>query len=199
MTSAPLDKASIRRAMRRKRQALNPKEQRTASLRAFHQLKQSFLLKRGIRLAVYLGNDGELDPRLFLNELEKAGIEIYLPVLHPLPNKGLFFARYRRDQAMRNNRYGIPEPDIRTTKSRSPRHLDAVLLPLVAFDKKGNRLGMGGGYYDKSFAFKCRTPRIGPRLFGLAHDFQRLELLPRERWDVPLRGVITDKAYYRFR
>ena len=77
--------------------------------------------------------------------------------------------------------------------------LDAVLFPLVGFDETGGRLGMGGGFYDRTFAFSRIRPCMAPKLVGLAHDFQRVEQLPIEPWDVPLHGVVTDKRCYRFR
>ena len=74
-----------------------------------------------------------------------------------------------------------------------------VLFPLVGFDETGGRLGMGGGFYDRTFAFSRIRPCMAPKLVGLAHDFQRVEQLPIEPWDVPLHGVVTDKRCYRFR
>ena len=72
------------------------------------------------------------------------------------------------------------------------------MLPLVGFDRRGRRLGMGGGFYDRTFAFSRIRPRLAPKLIGLAHDLQRVQQLPVEPWDVPLHGVVTDRQRYRF-
>ena len=77
-----------------------------------------------------------------------------------------------------------------------PSLLSLVLLPLVAFDAKGNRMGMGGGYYDRAFEFKQKTLSYLPRLIGLAHELQKKEQLPTESWDIPLFAIFTDKKIY---
>ena len=74
-----------------------------------------------------------------------------------------------------------------------------MLFPLVGFDENGGRLGMGGGFYDRTFAFSRIRPGMAPKLIGLAHDFQKVRELPIEPWDVPLHGVVTDKRRYRFK
>jgi 5-formyltetrahydrofolate cyclo-ligase len=80
-----------------------------------------------------------------------------------------------------------------------PWSLDLVFVPLVAFDKEGHRLGMGGGYYDRTFAFKTKHSHLkGPKLIGLAHDFQLQSQLPVMPWDIPLNAVITEAAIYNF-
>src|SRR5690606_40461575 len=65
-------------------------------------------------------------------------------------------------------------------------------LPLVAFDARGNRLGMGGGFYDRTFARAPRARTLRPRLVGLAHHFQQVASLPAEPWDIPLDAIATD-------
>jgi 5-formyltetrahydrofolate cyclo-ligase len=75
--------------------------------------------------------------------------------------------------------------------------LDVVLVPLVAFDRHGTRIGMGGGYYDRGFAFRIAAPPP-PFLVGLAYHWQLHEPLDRRQWDVPLDAVITDRAVHRF-
>ena len=95
------------------------------------------------------------------------------------------------------NRYGIPEPRVSARELMKAEDLDLVLLPLVAFDKRGNRLGRGVGFYDKTLAFLHRRRHLRkPHLLGLAHDFQRLSAVPTDDWDVPLDGVVTDRAVY---
>ena len=79
----------------------------------------------------------------------------------------------------------------------APRELDLVLLPLVGFNRSGNRSGMGGGFYDTAFAFKKTRPRRLPRLIGLAHEIQLVENIDAEHWDIPLCAVVTDRRIYR--
>jgi len=94
------------------------------------------------------------------------------------------------------NFYGIPEP--RPIELIDPRTLDLVLTPLVAFDGSGHRIGMGGGYYDRSFAFlRRRRYWRKPHLLGLAYELQKLPAIIPNDWDIPLDAVATEARIYR--
>jgi len=123
--------------------------------------------------------------------------QVFLPVLH---GSGLWFFPYKDNTPLEPNRYGILEPRL-SARARCPaRELDIVLMPLVAFDPSGNRLGMGGGYYDRTFAYlDARAIWKRPLLIGIAYEFQRVASLPSQTWDVPLDGVATEKQLYHFR
>ncbi len=180
--------------MRQRRRMLSNTQQHHAALRLFAHLRRQLLLRKGLRIALYLGNDGEIDPRYFIDRLAKAGIRIYLPVLHPIKLNTLLFAPYTPGQQLISNRFGIEEPSLKSGRWVAAQHLHLILMPLVAFDRAGNRLGMGGGYYDRALAFKRRgITRKRPRLIGLAHAFQEVAQLPSEEWDIPLDGVCTDQ------
>ena len=76
--------------------------------------------------------------------------------------------------------------------------MDLLFLPLVAFDTHGNRMGMGGGFYDRSLAFLQQKNGLKkPVLAGLAHEIQKVEQLLTQNWDIPLDFVITEKQLYR--
>ncbi len=183
--------------MRARRRTLSTIERRRASLQLFDRLKHLYLLRPRRRIALYLGNDGELDPGFFILKLLALGVDVYLPVLHPLHSKQLLFARYRAKQRMTTNRYGIAEPSLRHSEWKTARQLDVILMPLVAFDERGNRLGMGGGYYDRTLAFKHRIRSCRPRLYGLAYELQKVAYLPIEPWDIQLDGIVTEQRSYR--
>ena len=98
---------------------------------------------------------------------------------------------------MRPNRFGILEPYVSQRVCLDPTRLDWIFVPLVAFDSLGHRLGMGGGYYDASLAvLRLRTHWHKPRLVGLAYEFQRIDHLAEDKWDVPLHGVLTNERFY---
>ena len=109
----------------------------------------------------------------------------------------LGFAPWRAGDDVRPNRYGIPEPDVPEGAWLRPEEMHVVLLPLVAFDAAGHRLGTGGGYYDRSFAFRTAAP-APPLLVGIGYDFQRVETLPAETWDVPLDAALTEAGSHWF-
>ncbi|WP_431686847.1 5-formyltetrahydrofolate cyclo-ligase [Hahella sp. NBU794] len=193
-----MNKASIRRVMRKKRRALTPAQQRTAASGLRKSLNSAIHLSRSARWGLYLANDGEINPLPTIQRLWRRKKACYLPVLHPLYHNRLWFVRYQPGARLKPNKYGIPEPVLRGAKRVPPWSLDVVCFPLVAFDKQGNRLGMGGGYYDRTFADR-RVIIKRPKLIGFAHHFQQLPELPHEPWDIPLSAVATDQQLHRFR
>lgn len=196
MTSV-LSKAALRAAMRSKRRALTTEQQRQASERLAAHVATLRLFRVSRRIAVYLPNDGEIDPSPVLERAWRMKKRAYLPVLSRLRHDRLWFAQAQPGMALRPNRFGIPEPVVKSSELVRAEELDLVLVPLVAFDLAGNRVGMGGGFYDKSLAFlRHRTQLRKPHVIGLAHDFQRVDALAAEPWDVPLAGVVTDRAIY---
>ncbi len=153
------------------------------------------------RIALFMPNDGEMDPRTLMRLAHAMHKQCYLPVLAgSVRRPGLCFVRFVPGQPLQANRFGIPEPVPRPGHVINPRFLDLVMTPLVAFDDAGNRLGMGGGYYDRSFAFlRLRRHWHHPRLVGVAYEFQRVPSLPHQPWDVPLSGVVTEAGFHDFR
>ncbi len=187
--------------MRKKRCSLSPFQQKKAAQKLKSTLIKSDLFKRSKHIAIYLANDGEIDPSHFINTLWRCQKHCYLPVLHPTKKNCLWFYQYRRNTILKKNRFGILEPSIKNKRRVSPWALSLVLFPLVAFDSKGGRLGMGGGFYDRTFEFtqpkkKGSTP-ARTQLYGLAHHFQQVESIPLEKWDIPLHGIATDKRLYQ--
>lgn len=123
--------------------------------------------------------------------------QAFLPVLSRLSHDRLWFAPAEPGMELRPNRFGIPEPQVSRRDLVRAEDLDLILLPLVAFDARGNRLGRGAGFYDRSLAFlRFRRYLRKPHLLGLGHDFQRVPRLRADSWDVPLEGVVTDRAVY---
>ncbi len=148
------------------------------------------------RVAFYLANDGEIDPYLIIEHARFMGKDIYLPVLSPIKNS-LYFAPYEADGNLRLNRFKIPEPVCHPSKWKTARQLDLIFLPLVAFDIYGNRMGMGGGFYDRTLAYlHHRRCWKKPALVGLAHEIQKVSRLHRQSWDIPLSTIITEHQAY---
>jgi 5-formyltetrahydrofolate cyclo-ligase len=184
--------------MRARRGAQPPHDQRKASQRACARLARSRWFQISRTLSAYWPVGGELDLRPLLQLALRLGKHVYLPVVEATERR-LRFARYAAGDALRVSRYGLSEPREGPGRLIEPRRLDLVLLPLVAFDTRGTRLGMGGGYYDRTFAgLGARTSWRGPRLVGVAFELQRVATLERASWDVPIDAVVTDRATYRF-
>ena len=189
-------RSDLRWEMRTRRRALGDARRAWLSESAASCFSRHHLFRSARRIGVYLPNDGELDPTPLMTLAWAMGKQVYLPVLSHLRRDHLLFAPYAPGDALRENRFGIPEPVVSLRQMIDLKSLDLVLTPLVAFDERGNRLGMGGGFYDRSFAFlRRRRHWLKPHLVGLAYDFQRVETLQQQHWDVPLRGVVTEKRF----
>lgn len=149
-------------------------------------------------VAVYRSFAGELPTQRVIERLWENGFQTVLPVLHPFAKGHLLFLRYAPDTPMTSNKYGIEEPELRVDNVVPLSKIDILLLPLVGFDTKGNRLGMGGGYYDRTLAqwHNGHTPHLFP--IGLSYDEQRVDELPVEAWDIPLPEIITPTKHWQF-
>ncbi|TCS43742.1 5-formyltetrahydrofolate cyclo-ligase [Reinekea marinisedimentorum] len=185
-------KSQMRTFLRRTRRNLSPEQQQDAAYRLSQVIRQHVGQQRNVKIALYHANDGEIDLSFFIEQCHKRDFELYMPVIHSF-KPTLWFARYSPGSAMYSNRFGIPEP--LHGEPIAPWQLNLVLLPLVGFDTAGGRLGMGGGFYDRTFAHQRRWPKK-PKLFGVAHECQKVESIPVEAWDIPLAGVFTDKQAY---
>lgn len=142
--------------------------------------------------------EGEIDPSPLLEWAHNRGKRCYLPVMRRDGPDKLLFLRHRKGARLRRGPYGIEQPLLRFQDILPARALDLVLMPLVGFDARGNRLGMGKGYYDRTFGFKRGGGRRRPLLVGLAHECQRVEALDTAAWDVPLAAVATPAKIYVF-
>ena len=186
----------LRAIVRHQRRSLSVKHQKIASNKLIANIITSRCLLRHKHIALYLENDGEISTQLLIEKLWKYQKKVYLPAINPLKKDKLVFCLYKKGSSLIKNRFGIKEPSISSGTRIPAKFLSLVLLPLVAFDEHGNRLGMGGGFYDKAFAFKTNSTTSNPQLIGLAHDIQKQKELTTKAWDIPLSGVITDKGKY---
>lgn len=194
-SKARSEKAKLRRRMRAARRALSLYQQRLHGRAAAIHLSRSPRMQCARHIGIYWPMDGELDIRWLLQRF--ADKHFYLPVLPAEPHPHLRFRRWHGGPLGYRNRFRIPEP--LRGRLQPPRRLDLVLLPLVAFDPSGARLGMGAGFYDRTFAFKRLLPGAGPVLIGAAHQLQCVPGLPTDSWDIPLDAVVTEERLYRCR
>lgn len=184
----------LRREMRRRRRALSAQQRRHYADALERTVGRHPLFRNSDHIAFYLPNDGEMDVTPLIERAWSMGKHCYLPVLSPLYHNRLWFAPYHGRSELVLNRFGIPEPDCNWRQMRPVWTLDLVMTPLVAFDADGNRLGMGGGYYDRTLAYLARRRHWRkPQLIGTAYEFQQVDSLPHQAWDVPLHGIATDK------
>ena len=193
--SALAERRALRREMRRRRRALDASDRYAAARALSKRIAGSRWFANSRTIAVYLPNDGEIGLLPLVARAWSMGKRTYLPKLF---GPKLWFLPFHAWTTFAGNRFAIPEPAAPVRRRIRPMFIDLVLLPLVAFDRFGNRLGMGGGYYDRTFeAVRHRTTWRGPMLVGVAYEFQRVDALPAAGWDVPLDAIATDRAIRR--
>ena len=189
----------LRKTIRQQRQQLAEHVQDLHAFSVASLITSHAMFRNARRIACYLAEDGEIDPFYIIEKAWRYKKQVYLPVLPPT-GKSLFFAPFTRNTPLIPNRFGINEPDVHPGQWVRAKQLNLVLLPLVAFDEDGNRLGMGGGYYDRSLSFiNHRKQWHSPHLIGLAHELQKVTQLPCASWDVPLNMIVTESTIYKGR
>ena len=191
-------RSQLRQQLRAARHRLSHQQRQHAAKQLLQQLRNSKHFQRSQHIAMYLPNDGEINLWPLIEYAWQQGKHCYLPIVAHRHTHRLWFVPFTHKTPLYRNRYGIPEPQHHNSARGFPlRRLDLVLMPLVGFDNRGNRLGMGGGYYDRSFAFLHRhNTWRKPRLMGVAYDFQGQPQLDAQPWDIPLDAIATDSTLY---
>ena len=188
---APAQRRELRQQLAERRRALTPLERITAAQglrRTLEQLPEYFT---DARVAGYWASNGELPLNVVIPPLAAREQQFLLPVVGT--DRQLRFAPWQAGDAVQPNRHGIPEPVAPATWF-APFQLDLVLVPLLGFDRRGHRLGYGGGYYDRTLARLTRPAR----LVGFAFAAQELPTIPRAPHDRPLDAVVTEKGVRHF-
>ena len=178
----------LRQQIRKTRANLTALQQQQAEDSITQQALELIEERNAQHIALYISFDGEISTDKLIKILWAQGKQVYLPVLHPFNPNHLLFLRYLPDIPMLKNKFGIWEPKLNVQNVLPLAELDILFTPLVAFDKQGNRLGMGGGFYDRTLQHWQKSPFIP---VGLAHQCQQVEQLPTEAWDVPLHQILV--------
>lgn len=184
--------AALRRQVRAARRRIDPDEREAADSAILHCIRTLPVFRAARRVGLFFAFDGEpdLSPLIRFDQRK----EFFTPII---AGRDIHFSRLARDTRLRTNFFGIAEPD--PPELIDPRALDLVLTPLVAFDSRGNRLGVGAGYYDRCFAFLLRREKwLKPKLVGTAYALQRVDRMDPNPWDVPLWGAVTEHGFEGF-
>ncbi|MCT2386129.1 5-formyltetrahydrofolate cyclo-ligase [Erwinia pyrifoliae] len=189
------DRQDIRHHIRRLRRQLSNEQQQLAAVQAAEKALNFSPIRQAKNIALFLSVDGELNTHPLIARLWQRQQHVYLPVLHPFSRGNLLFMHYDRQTELKINRLRIPEPPLDIRHLLPLSELDVVMVPLVAFDSAGQRLGMGGGFYDRTLQ---HWQQHGFLPVGLAHDCQQVEKLPVAEWDVPLPALITPSKIWQW-
>lgn len=182
-------KHAIRTSCCSLRGALPRSYQQDVSAQICETIRQLDHYRYAKRIALYHAIQGEIDLSALWRTAPGQGKFCYFPVINP--DKTLSFLPATPATAFRNNAYGIPEPDVEASSAISIGDLDLIFMPLVAFDRHCNRIGMGGGYYDRTLAGHQH-----PLLVGVAYEFQRQTRLVPDEWDIALTAIVTQQHVY---
>lgn len=196
INKSQVTRADLRKMIRNARNSLSAEQQKAAAAHLNINFFQQIKLPKNANVGVYIQNNGELDTSLLIQSLWDKKHQVFLPIIHPFNHANLLFQKYEKNSPMKANRYAILEPKLDCSAVAPLASLDFLLMPLVAFDEQGNRLGMGGGYYDRTLALHYAEQRAKPALVGLAHDCQQVPSLPTAAWDVPLPTILTPTQLY---
>ncbi|HIP76566.1 MAG TPA: 5-formyltetrahydrofolate cyclo-ligase [Psychromonas hadalis] len=189
-----INRQRLRKKLRVLRRSLSNAEQKKSARKILCLMTVHPRVIASKHIAIFLSNDGEIETTQFIDWCWENGKSIYLPVIHPFTKDHLLFLKYTPKTELIKNRYGILEPKLNVKTLILSSQLDLVFAPLVAFDKQGNRIGMGGGYYDRLLS----DQNTSPYPIGLAHDCQLIPAVPIDSWDIPLPEIITPSHHHIF-
>ena len=181
----------LRKELRKIRRSIDQPTRKNLGRKLLYQCQKNAVFRNAKHIAIFLPNDGEIETTDTINFLLSQGYIVYLPKLAGEKLKFVKMGKF-----FRKNRFGIEEPIF--SPLLGAHRMDVILMPLVGFDKHKNRLGMGGGFYDKTLNFhnKLKEFRV-PKLFGLAFDSQEVDRLTSQPWDVPVDGIVTPSRFIK--
>lgn len=187
------DKAALRASGAQARAGLTEKQRDTLNQTIVEHLLASQVFQGAQQIATYFAHRAEVSLHALGEPARRAGRQLYLPVIDR-PTKGhLSFGHWATDTQLAPNRWGIPEPPAPWVGVKM---LNVLLMPLVAFDARGNRIGMGGGYYDRTLAALATSADADrkPHLIGVAYECQRVDTFTPDPWDIPLDWILTENG-----
>lgn len=182
-------KEKIRRKALSKRRALNHDGNMCASKKITHAIINSNYYKKAKTIGCYLSMKDEVNTELMIREIKKNNKSLFLPKIQL--DATINFIQINKDSRYSTNQYGIKEP--KDNEDQDIEKIDLIIVPLVAFDSTGKRIGMGGGYYDKKFQ-SLRQNNKKPILIGIAFDCQHFKAIQSDSWDIDLDHVFTESG-----
>ncbi|KFA59639.1 5-formyltetrahydrofolate cyclo-ligase [Gilliamella apicola] len=178
---------NIRQVIRQKRRQLSQTERQTAQLAIYRKIADHQVIQSSQNIAIFLSFDGEVETKPIIEYLWQQHKSVYLPIIHPFVSTHLLFLKYTHQTPLIKNKFGILEPTLNASTIIPSHKLDVVFTPLVAFDDRGYRIGMGGGYYDRMLA-NYQSQQIYP--IGLAFACQKVPYIDNQPWDIQLPEII---------
>ncbi|MCW8931724.1 MAG: 5-formyltetrahydrofolate cyclo-ligase [Gammaproteobacteria bacterium] len=207
-TPTTVSTLALRKSLREKRRCLSLMEQRQHARIITQKIIHSSLYKHSQHIALYLSGDGEVNLAHLIKQLHIHAKKCYLPVIISQQQGIIAFAPYEMGTHLKKNCFGILEPVFQKKNLKIAKQLDLVLTPLVGFDEQGNRIGMGGGFYDRALqhlntvnqtnTLRPKQRPLKPKVLGIAHELQKVPQLQAQNWDIRLNAIVTEKRLTYF-
>ncbi len=191
----PRNKKQLRLQIRQARKQISANYARQASYKFSERVAVLPAYQNANRVAGFLAFDGEADPAPLMDRAIQEHKSVFVPFIVG-KQKPLLFAPWTRQSRLKKNAVGILEPDVPQEQLIEAHQLECVITPLVAFDEDGNRIGVGGGFYDRSFAFLQQNAASSTTLIGMAYEMQKVDKITVEPWDIRLNAIVTELAVY---
>lgn len=192
-----LNKTLLRDAYLAARRQHDSHYREEAAENALEHLSTRSIFKNSYSIACYLATKYEFDVLPIIKACWEQQKQVYLPIIIDHQQPVMEFALYREGDSLKENDFGIMEPH-KDAEILHAKELDLAIVPLVAFDRFGHRLGMGGGFYDHLFDYKLKTKKAKPFILGASFANQESDVIPNDEWDVMLDGVVTEKELLIF-
>lgn len=184
MPYSSLSRSQLRQQIKALRDRLTLEQQQQASQHLIPQALDLIEKYQATQLAFYLPFGSEISPLPLMKILHQQGKSLYLPILHPFASGHLLFQKYDFSTPLVPHHFGMKQPKLNVREVCPLDELEMIFTPLLACDKRGERLGYGGGFYDRTLA---QTSAIS---VGIAHHCQMIENVPTKRWDMPLTHIL---------
>ncbi len=189
-----MNKEEIRRNILKKRHSLSKEDIRDKSRQVFLNLAETVEYINSQNIMFYVATRSEVQTEEMIKMSIKMGKNVFVPIILPeclnlAPSKIFDF-----DIELEKGKKGILEPKKEYYRLFPPENIDLIIIPGVAFDLNGNRIGRGFGYYD-NFLKKVRS---SAKIVALAFEMQIAKEIPNDKNDIPVHGIITEKRIITF-
>jgi len=178
----------IRLRVRSIRRELAQEQRLQAEHSIYQQIRQHPKVSTASNIAIFLSFDGELNTKPIIEYLWQQKKSVFIPIIHPFNSNYMLFLRYHEQTELIRNQFGILQPKLDIRHILPYKKLDIIFTPLVAFDERNYRIGMGRGYYDRLLKGYKQT-NIYP--IGLAFACQKIGNIPNQPWDIQLPEIIN--------
>lgn len=191
------DKGGVREALIAERRLLSDSAKQSAAQSAAGYLKKWSVFHNAKMIAHYSAVEGEFSTSAIAAMASALNKMLCLPVLDRVDYRQMAFHYYHLADALPLNRFLIPEPSVSSNSLVARDRIDLMLVPLVAFDWSGHRMGRGAGCYDRYLeGLKQMDISNRPCLVGVGYDFQNVDHLLPEAWDVSMDYILTESGLY---